>query len=421
MSPSVAAHAHSEPPAAKPVAGIAPGTRLGRSALLIHGLGYLFLAAAWVVALLLDETTEEAQPVQGVGGATALVFSVWSLVLSVKALVAAERPLLAIVNIAWVWVEVSVPCAASWWLLFSNYHPSSYAYEMILYLGLPVFVPLLIWGAVVYAPIAVWMVRRAERRALARGEAVWTRRRRWTAGLRYAGACLALLGLLVLPVALYVFSVRAAHESRTVAWQSVVREYTPDAIKHAVYRQHSNQAKRRFVQFGFLPDAVLLAEMYDSQSAWLGAMAWNQYTLRHPEDSVARACRVVAGEESANAYANQIFARNAGLDQIRAHLLRRDATFDEATDSVFVHYGYRQEMPVLLPILVQLLDVPDEELRCRAALHIVWLLPAQVQGANAVKRHKTTAWTPTEREDFERIRAAALEYLRQHPELNQQP
>lgn len=418
MSSSVAAHAHSEPPAARPVVGTAPGARLGRSALLIHGLGYLFLAAAWVVMLLLGESTEEAQPVQGVGGATALVFSVWSLVLSVKALIAAERPWLAIVNIAWVLIEVAIPCAACWWLLFMRYTPNSYVYEVMLYLGLPVFVPLLILSALAYVPFAVWMTRRAERRAAARGEAAWTRRRRWTTGLRYSGACLLLLSFLVLPTVLYVFSVLAMGQGRNPGWQALVREYTPEPIRNGVYWQLPEKLKRRFLHFGFPSDAVLLAEMYDPQSAWRGGEAWNLFVLRYPEEGVARACRVVASNEPANIHVNHIFAREASLDQVRAHLLRRDATFDLATDSVFVQYGYRQKIPVLLPILVQLLDVPDEELRCRAALHIANLLPAQV---DAVRRDETTAWTPTEREDFERIRAVAIEYLKQHPELNQQP
>ncbi|MBI3831872.1 MAG: hypothetical protein HY291_20285 [Planctomycetes bacterium] len=389
---------------------VARGHRLGRSAWILHGLAYLFFLSAWGVMLILGESTEESQPVQGVGGAAAIVLSLWSLVLSIRALIAAERPVLPVLNIALVLLEITAPCVAVWWPLLLNYRAFSPVYEIALAWGLPVFVPFMSFGSGIAALFAWWLTGRAERRGQKQGQPAWTQRRRWRWGVSlYAGA-LAMLACLILPLPLYIFAALSASVAEKGILQNIVLDTTPDFIKLIAYNQMGNGSrgpslKYRMLQDGRLSDALLLSFFHHKDNS-LGNAAWAAYTNRHPEQRLSRAMEIAASPGDFNSTVQYIAGWEVAMDgspeQIGALFPTAGFGPDPLHDGLYQGLRYSPSKE-LIPQLAPLLDCKELYAR-RMATHIL----AYQTGATltATPQPGSVPETAQEMSELETVRAA---------------
>lgn len=197
------------------------GSRLGRSALFVHGLGVSFaLVAATVLYLArIDYASENSFVLMAVGGGAFLVCSVWSVVLAVRAVRARELLLLpALVGLIF-WAEFSGILVGLWfagyteWRMFSVLTVFKMMADMAFGLALPVLLPVTLVAAVLACAFSRGIVRRIEARRLGQGMVTWTEPFRTRVKSSAFAACLTLSMLLLLPVplVLYCASVSSYH------------------------------------------------------------------------------------------------------------------------------------------------------------------------------------------------------------------
>src|SRR5258708_22237801 len=109
----------------------------GRTAALVHLLAFVALGGAVAGAYSVGPTTRDAQVILGVGLSAAGVFSLWSVLLSLRALWHGE-------GLRWpAWVTLAFMCEASAGALYfwPDLHPG---HPTIVWLAIPLLVPFLL-------------------------------------------------------------------------------------------------------------------------------------------------------------------------------------------------------------------------------------------------------------------------------------
>lgn len=189
------------------------GSRLGRSALFVHGLGVAFalVTAAVLYFGSFDFHGEDPFALMAVGGGALIVCAFWSGILAVRAVRSRERLLLPAILALIVWSEASAALLALWLsgivrLYEASFWPTPKAVaEGLLGTALPVLLPVLLCAVLLALLPAWWIVRRIEARRRARGAEAWTPAQRGRASRRALAACFALMAFLILPVPLVLY------------------------------------------------------------------------------------------------------------------------------------------------------------------------------------------------------------------------
>lgn len=335
------------------------GSRLGRSALFVHGLGVAFALVAATVLYFgaWDFHGDDPFVLMSVGGGALIVCTLWSLILAVRAARSSERLLLPAVLGLIVWTEASAALLALWLsgivrLYEASYWPTPKAVaEGLLDLALPALLPVTLFAVLLAWPLAWWIVRRIEARRRARGADVWTPAQRGRAKRRAFAACLALFSLLLLPVpvVLYCASVStyegSVEQNRYVYWgydspgssrgrgkdwmaELVCR--APDFVTHLAERSAAqlpgsemSRARGAFVRFLVLSDDRLEAIVADSADP-LAPAAFVALQQSNSERAAAMARRMWSS--SGSMVSGQTFNFLVMLDPETAKLLSDDLT-----------------------------------------------------------------------------------------------
>jgi hypothetical protein len=286
----------------------APGHRFGRTAMLIHLLAWLAFSTAWLFMIALGELSPESQAIQGVGGATALTFVAWSGLLAFRAIWHGERiwvPTLVLVLVA---IEGLLPCIWLWDPLLTGNNPLSPLFEFVLWAGLPLFVPFLVFGSVLAVPVAwigEWIWERWKSKRKPDG---WTRHRRLKVGFVMYLAVFLLLVVTVFPYALYAYvALEQNHRkiwSSPFNWQAPVLSSIPDFIRTGLDEFCSKRLPWRFVRHrvalietGQLPKERLLINMGDSWEE-VQAASWRTYFRDYTPEAMTL-CRTIMKEGDA--------------------------------------------------------------------------------------------------------------------------
>jgi hypothetical protein len=285
-----------------------PGCRFGRTALLIHGLGALAFGVTVAFFYVLKEGTEESQAVQGVGVAATMVFALWSGILAFRGLWAGEYLRWPVLILLLVGAECSAVSLLLWWPLLTFVTPADAFIELLLWLGLPVFVPFFVAASLIAAPLAWWRVRRAERKDMVRGGKPWDHRRRMKRGLAWYAGLLAVLAALILPFPLYVYLVlqqnyRAIWRA-PFDWQDWALRAMPDGVRQTVDGAMATEAYRGRVRYrevliekGLLPKGCLLRRLSDDYGA-VRAAARVALFSRFPDEALAQLNEDLAHSDS---------------------------------------------------------------------------------------------------------------------------
>ncbi|MCK6474367.1 MAG: hypothetical protein L6R28_21830 [Planctomycetes bacterium] len=189
------------------------GSRLGRSALFVHGLGVAFalVAAAVLYFAGMDFNTDDPFVLMAVGGGALIACTLWSVVLAVRAVRSRERLLLPAILGLIVWTEASAALLALW---FVDYRTLSSLKAMsavtkcldyVFWLAQPVLVPAALLSALPSWLLSGWIVRRIEDRRVAKGGLQWNWAQRARMRRGAFAVFLAAFMLLLLPVPLLLF------------------------------------------------------------------------------------------------------------------------------------------------------------------------------------------------------------------------
>ena len=326
------------------------------SALLVHALGLLFLGAAWILMDLVGEFTAEGNAVQGVGCAAALVLALWSGVLAIRALVAGEPPGWPVAVLALGLAEAALPCLFVWWPLLISYDPNSPVMDLVVALGLPVFVPFLAFATFLAAPLAWWLTRRAEKKSVANGQPAWERRRCWKRGVAWYAVGFVALTLLVLPYPLYLFCVGSVNkrwyerENKDESnWRMTAIGYTPDFVKafvdgwvERIPGASAVYLRQKMVNAGKLPKDRILAHLQDSDTGNIYA-AWRQLEWNYPRDAAELANSIASGQVPASSTmeieAGDYVGGKGSEERVR-ELLRSPQTSTNTLEGLLSGLGY---------------------------------------------------------------------------------
>lgn len=157
------------------------GSRLGRSALFVHGLGVAFALAAGAVLYFgaWDFHGDDPFVLMSVGGGALIVCTLWSMVLAVRAARSRERLLLPVVLGLIVWTEIAVILDFFWFIDYVDVRMIEAqkglvgALDWIFWLGLPVLLPVSLLALLLAWPISSWVARFAEKRSAAKNHLAW--------------------------------------------------------------------------------------------------------------------------------------------------------------------------------------------------------------------------------------------------------
>lgn len=221
-----------------------PGTQLGRSALLAHGLMWLAVGVCAVLAFVL-KPTDETLTCAGVAVAAVLVFCVWSIVLAVRAIRMREK----LFRPAAVLVANSLAIGLYFALIAFLRNETSLV-QWATRNGLPVIVPVLLFFSVLAAPVAIWRVRRAERHAVASGETAWSPGSKWRRGLLWFVPLVVLLSALTIPAPLFVYSLRMSgrYSTSDSTLLRYVQKQTPEFVADLVAGYYSGSTNRADIE-----------------------------------------------------------------------------------------------------------------------------------------------------------------------------
>ncbi|MCY3020891.1 MAG: hypothetical protein NTW87_17885 [Planctomycetota bacterium] len=236
----------------------APSSQHGRDAVLVHGLALLCLAVLLTLPFVVDISQRTAAAFLGVSVSAALALSLWSLVLSIRALWRGERARWPVLVIAVFLLEGALSCLAySCGPLFFESSFARFAGCVsrqsalaVFESGAPVFVPTFVLAVLLAAPVAWWRTRRAEKRAMAQGGQPWGRARRWKRGAAWFFPVAALLAALLLPMPLFAFSAYTRYYARS-GWRWWVIQHTPVFVGDAVARLAARLSDPRGTAFYF--------------------------------------------------------------------------------------------------------------------------------------------------------------------------
>ncbi|MCZ7644037.1 MAG: hypothetical protein M5U26_01940 [Planctomycetota bacterium] len=243
----------------------APGTPLGKSAGLIHGLA---LAAAAFTALLgwfLDKRQETVYAVLGVGGAAALCGLFWSGVLALRALWNGQVERAPPIVLGLLTLEFSAPWVASWAWLYTL--RGGRWYDASFWQGLIVFAPL-VPATAIGVLLARWRVRRTDRRLTQAGHPARKPVERWRQGLAWYLAVLLLYAAPLLPCGAYLYCAWMRLWVPTWDVRFLAADTTPYAVRHGV-------------------DFFLSLSESKSCQSWRRLLAWSgQFSPERTEDYI---------------------------------------------------------------------------------------------------------------------------------------
>lgn len=332
------------------------GSRLGRSALFVHGLGVAFALAAGAVLYFgaWDFHGDDPFVLMSVGGGALIVCTLWSMVLAVRAARSRERLLLPVVLGLIVWTEASAALLATWLSGIVRFYEASYwptpkaVAEGFLSLALPALLPVTLLAVLLAWPLGWFIVRRIEARRRARGADAWTPAQRDRVKRRVFAACLALLAFLMLPIPLvlycaavstyegsvdqnrYVYwgNVYPASRGRGKDWMAELVYLAPSFVTHLAERaavtlpgKEMVHARSALLRFQVLSDERLEAVAGDPAEP-LAPAAFIALQQSNPERAAALARRM--WNSSAGAASGQGYQFLIMLDRETAQLLIDD-------------------------------------------------------------------------------------------------
>lgn len=215
--------------------------RLGRSALLVQGLGLLAAGVVAAAMYFLGMESGESTAIIAVASAAAGVFLFWSLLLAVRAITGGERGRWPMVVVLLALLEIGLPCLRLWSEVLEDHHNA--ALNFMIWLGLPVFGPFIAIGSLLAAPLALWRARKVEAAESAAGVKSW-RRRTWKVWLAWYAGVMAGLGIFLLPGPLFLLGNAAQFYTTEVGdedyfnrgdgWAAYLAMITPDIVRDSM-------------------------------------------------------------------------------------------------------------------------------------------------------------------------------------------
>lgn len=270
--------------------------------MLIHAVMLIAAAATITAAGLLGPEGEDLPAVLGVGVTATAVLGAWSLALAVRALRKGEASRLPQVVLGLLAAECVVGGAVGLAVTCSQYSLLDWAVA----LALPVFIPVLALAALAAAPVAWWRTKRAEKKAVAKGEPPWSGGRRWKRGLLWYCPVAALVFAVAVPIPLFVFCAHTSPDWMGVGaqWHRWTAKNTPRFVGEGAAMLLSSSQQplftdlyRRVLRSGRVSGDRLVAELQSPDyssfvAAWVGLMQ------EHKELALDVVRRVGSGEMS---------------------------------------------------------------------------------------------------------------------------
>ena len=215
---------------------------LGRSALLVQGLGLLSVGIVAAAMTWIGMEGGEGNAIVAVASAAAGVFFFWSLVLAIRAITGGERSRWPMAILLLILLEIGLPCLGLWSEVLEDHHNA--ALNFMIWLGLPVFGPFVALASLLAAPLALWRARKTEAAESAAGVKSW-RRKTWKVWLAWYSGIMALLGIFLLPGPLFLLGATASQfdaaedvngEPESASWGRFVATHSPDFVRDNVGR-----------------------------------------------------------------------------------------------------------------------------------------------------------------------------------------
>jgi hypothetical protein len=225
-------------PPPEPVVATSPAmnNRRGKTALALKGIAYLFLMVMLPVLYLVGfQTGEEGFVILAMGSSAFVCLNLWSLWLACRALWLGERAAWPMTLLVAFLFEASLALSSTWvvpydrWAVVETNLALRDLIDWMYAHLLPVLIPFAAVCMVLLTPLAFRIVRVRERKALERTGMPWTRRKRWKTGALVLLIGSPILGFILLPAPLYVFSATVHIRDRKLGdtWCGTVLNATP--------------------------------------------------------------------------------------------------------------------------------------------------------------------------------------------------
>jgi hypothetical protein len=251
--------------------------RLGRTALLVQGLGLLSAGIVAAAMIWLGMESGEGYAIVAVASAAAGVFIFWSAVLAIRAIRNGERARWPMAVVLLVLFEIAAPCLALWAEVVKDHHNA--ALNFMIWQGLPVFGPFIAIGSLIAAPLALWRARKAEAVESAAGVKSW-RRKTWKVWLAWYAGVMAGLGIFLLPGPLVILGTCATQfyssefDRKFVhpdAWPAYLAAHSPNFLMDGIeslFNGLADPLARRFLdrtyELGYVSDQRVLERLCDA-------------------------------------------------------------------------------------------------------------------------------------------------------------
>ena len=318
-------------PATNAVSSIPPAqpVRLARTALWVHGLGLLFLVAAFGFFAVLGGS-RDAFTVLGVGGAAWFALTIWSLIIGVNSWRQGERSRLRTLLWMTALFESSVVLLAflvfdytRWPIWFSN-RGLRWVVDAVFEMCLPVLLPTLFVSLCVALPLSKRLAGRIERR-------------RWI---------VAIVAVLVLPWAIVPYCVKSWSEGEAGRYgvRYAIATHTPVFIcdlEEGIYRQTPWALGRGLFERRMLRlvskerlQERLQERLFDSDSD-IVFCASASFIQRFPEEATARAVELSSRDAASKNASNRqwLFGNKFGRSATAAEI--RKVIDDKAIPHIF--------------------------------------------------------------------------------------
>ena len=210
----------------------ARSSRLGRSAWLVFGGGLLLLALTVGFGFLAEPYMrhEEVATIAVIGLLSGGVFTLWSIVLAIRALWAGERQTLPILLLLFLAAVLMGGFGVACWFddVPSTYNEFNRVRSWPHRLFLPVILPFVFFVCLTGVPLILWLLRRRKRILLQNGAPELSRRESWRFVLPWAAVYALLCGVILIPMPLFVMCVKCEGGIRTE-----IVAHTPDFFRDA--------------------------------------------------------------------------------------------------------------------------------------------------------------------------------------------